>query len=258
MSSQENAKHFPLFAVPDAAAENLAREQPETCPVCFGAGIEIVAGKGARPCPCRKLAAAPNMLEAARIPRRYAGCTIQNYYPVPGNSAQFLAFNYAFKLVGEYPAVDRGLLFMGTVGVGKTHLSVAILQGLIAKGVGCLFYDFGSLLKEIQDSYSKVSHTSELSLLAPAFNTEVLVLDELGASKPTAWVRETMMHIIGKRYNEQKLTIFTTNYSDTRRGTEETLEERIGVRLRSRLYEMCKTVVVEGEDWRKKRDTQTL
>ena len=67
-----------------------------------------------------------------------------------------------------------------------------------------------------------------------------------------------MMHIIGKRYNEQKLTIFTTNYLDTRRGTEETLEERIGVRLRSRLYEMCKTVVVEGEDWRKKRDAQTL
>ena len=258
MSSQENAKHFPLFAVPDEAAEKSARAVPEPCPVCFGGGYEIVAGKGARPCPCRKRAAAPNMIEAARIPRRYAACTIQNYYPVSGNGAQFRAFNYAFKLVDEYPAVDRGLLFMGTVGVGKTHLSVAILQGLMTKGVGCLFYDFGSLLKEIQDSYSKISHTSELSLLAPVFNTEVLVLDELGASKPTDWVRDTMMHIIGKRYNEQRLTIFTTNYSDARRGTEETLEERIGVRLRSRLYEMCKTVVVEGEDWRKKRDAQTL
>ncbi len=255
MSSPENVKHFPLFAAPDTASETPDVEQ---CPHCFGSGMEVVAGKGARRCKCRAQAAAPNLLAAAHIPRRYANCIMQNYYPANGNGTQFRAFSYAMRMVNEYPALDRGILFMGTVGVGKTHLSVAILQGLLAKGVPCLFYDSGGLLKKIQDSYSKVSHTSELGLLAPVFQTEVLVLDELGASKPTDWVRDTMMHIIGKRYNDQKLTIFTTNYLDARRGTEETLEERIGVRLRSRLYEMCKTVVVEGEDWRKKRDAQNL
>ena len=81
----------------------------------------------------------------------------------------------------------------------------------------------------------------------------MLVLDELGASKPTDWVRDTMMQIIGTRYNERRLTIFTTNYGDARRQPEEeTLEDRVGVRLRSRLYEMCKTVAVEGEDYRRK------
>lgn len=256
MSSPENAKHFPLFAVPDDAAS----ETPDSaqCPRCFGSGMEVVVGKGARRCDCRTQALLPNLFETSRIPRRYANCTLQNYYPTNGNGTQFRAFNYAVRMVREYPGVERGLLFMGTVGVGKTHLSVAILQGLLDKGVGCLFYDFGSLLKEIQDSYSKVSHTSELGLLAPVYQAEVLVLDELGASKPTDWVRDTMMQVIGKRYNDQKLTVFTTNYSDTRRGAEETLEDRIGVRLRSRLYEMCKTVVVEGEDWRKKRDAQNL
>ena len=79
------------------------------------------------------------------------------------------------------------------------------------------------------------------------------LLDELGASKPTDWVRDTMMQVIGTRYNERKLTIFTTNYGDARRHpTEETLEDRVGVRLRSRLYEMCKTVAVEGEDYRRR------
>jgi DNA replication protein DnaC len=83
------------------------------------------------------------------------------------------------------------------------------------------------------------------------------VLDELGASKPTDWVKDTMAHIINTRYNEQKATIFTTNYPDERQNDrEETLEDRIGVRLRSRLFEMCKTIEVNGQDYRRKFDSR--
>jgi len=57
-------------------------------------------------------------------------------------------------------------------------------------------------------------------------------------------------------YNNRKMPIFTTKYTDTRRQPmEETLEDRIGARLRSRLYEMCKTVIVEGEDYRQRFDS---
>ena len=165
------------------------------------------------------------------------------------------AFKYAYQLVKDYPAVERGLLLMGTCGVGKTHLSVAILQGLVEKGIACLFYEFGALLKEIQDSYNPISQNSELRVLAPVYQAEVLVLDELGASKPTDWVRDTMMQIIGTRYNDRKLTIFTTNYLDARRQpADETLEDRVGTRLRSRLFEMCRTVHVDGEDYRRRFD----
>jgi DNA replication protein DnaC len=143
------------------------------------------------------------------------------------------------------------LLLSGPVGVGKTHLAVSIIKGLTERGFSCLFYEFGSLLKEIQDSYNARTQTSELSVLAPILRSKILVLDELGASKPTDWVRDTMAHIINTRYNEKKHTIFTTNYSDERRGNEETLEDRIGVRLRSRLFEMCKTVEITGEDHRR-------
>jgi DNA replication protein DnaC len=193
-----------------------------------------------------------------RIPRRYQECSLSNYQPTANNGSQLRAFNYAFRLAREYPSADRGLLFIGTCGVGKTHLSVAILRELIEKkGVPCLFYEFGSLPKEIQNTYNPVSHTSELAVLSPVIEAEVLVLDELGATKPTDWVRGTMMQVINARYNKKKLTIFTTNYTDTRRKpTEETLEDRIGVRLRSRLYEMCKTIVVEGEDYRMRFDAQ--
>lgn len=246
----------------DASPEATPRQEslasaPAVCPRCYGTGMEVVPDHGARRCECRKQDDRAKILEAARIPRRYTGCSFANYKPAPGNGTQLRAFNYAFRLVDEYPAVDRGLLLMGTVGVGKTHLSAAVLRGLVEKGVSCLFYEFGALLKEIQNSYNPVSQTSELKVLAPVYETEVLVLDELGASKPTDWARDAMMQIIGTRYNDKKLTIFTTNYPDARRGpAEETLEDRVGVRLRSRLYEMCKTIIIEGEDYRRKLDAQ--
>jgi len=278
MSSDNAKKVPPLFAVPDREADadapppkKAARRQPAesaaVCQRCFGTGLEVVPGKGARRCECRTQDTRGKLLEQARIPRRYReavpprkeACTLQNYYPSPNNGSQLKAFNYAFRLVREYPAVDRGLLFTGPVGVGKTHLAVAILHGLIEKGVPCLFYEFGALLKEIQGSYNAVSNTSELSVLAPVYQAEVLVLDELGASKPTDWVRDTMMQIIGKRYNDKRLTIFTTNYLDARRQpTEETLDDRIGVRLRSRLYEMCRTVQIDGDDYRRQLDAKQV
>ncbi|MGB8509191.1 MAG: ATP-binding protein [Pyrinomonadaceae bacterium] len=263
MPSALKAQAHPLAVVASPASNDstdTAQQQhsaPVGCSRCYGSGMEVIPGKGARRCECRKQGDSVKLLEAARIPPRYRECSLSNYHTELGNGSQLQAFNYAFKLVDGYPAVDRGLLLMGTVGVGKTHLSAAILRGLVEKGVPCLFYEFGALLKEIQNSFNPVSQTSELKVLAPVYEAEVLVLDELGASKTTDWVRDTMMQIINTRYNNRKLTIFTTNYMDARRNpAEETLEDRVGVRLRSRLYEMCKTVVVEGEDYRRHFDAQ--
>jgi DNA replication protein DnaC len=249
--------------------------ETSVCQVCFGTGMEIVKGKGARPCSCTAQSTRRKLLEAARIPRRYAKCSLNNYRS-DERSSQNTAFQYACRLVLDYPAVDRGLLFIGPVGVGKTHLAVAILKGLIDKGVPCLFSEFGALLKQIQDSYNPISKTSEMRVLAPVYQAEVLVLDELGGTVSTDWVRDTMYQIINKRYNDQKLTIFTTNYRDEPRSDVQpdagiqartystktnsdrlremkTLEELIGSRLRSRLYEMCTKVEIEGEDYRKRK-----
>lgn len=233
-------------------------ENTEVCEECFGTGTKVDPLKGAIPCPCGRPERFKKLLAAARIPRRYADCSFNSFKTQPGTS-QDHALLLAQSLVNEYPAVERGLLFMGPAGVGKTHLAVAIIRGLIDKGFAGIFSEFGALLKQIQDSYNPISKSSELKVLAPIYQTDVLVLDELGATVPTDWVRDTMYQIINKRYNDNKLTIFTTNYfDDAQSEKEKVLEDRITTKLRSRLYEMCTKVVMDGEDYRRHMGLRTF
>jgi len=177
----------------------------------------------------------------------------------------------ACKFVEEYPIDKTGLLLIGTIGVGKTHLAVGMIKELIlGKGIACLFYDYRELLKQIQNSYNDSVKTTELDVLRPVFETEVLVLDELGAVRPTEWVWDTVSLILNTRYNENRTTIITTNYPNLKererlgnvRATsseaaryaaeKETLGDRIGDRMRSRLHEMCRIVTMEGSDYRER------
>ena len=245
---------------PQKGPQQSVKSSEAVCPRCFGTGMEVIPGEGARRCDCQTSDHYERLFQNARIPARYRHCTLANY-EAGSSESMWIAKREAQIVLDDFLVIDgRGLLLIGPVGVGKTHLAVAILRELIERyQVAGLFYQFGALLRRIQDSYNPISQTSELTVLQPVFDADVLVLDELGASKPTDWVRDTMMQIINTRYNDKRLTIFTTNYSDKRsseKDTSELLEERIGVPLRSRLYEMCKTVEIEGEDYRKRAHAQ--
>lgn len=233
------------------------------CPKCQGTGwlLEDAGGSQvARRCPCFGERWRQALLEQAHIPRRYRTCRLDNFEV--HNDSHRDALKISRKFVENYPAQDVGLLYIGPCGVGKTHLAVAVIQELIlTKGATCIFYDFRELIREIQSTFTPDSTLTESDVLTPVFESEVLVLDELGAKRTTAWVEETVFYIINHRYNHKKVTLFTTNYPDIdeaedkrdafyKKGSE-SLIDRIGVRLRSRIYEMCKVVEMTGDDYRK-------
>ena len=220
----------------------------------------------AEDCVCRVTRRVTRMLERAQIPRRYEHCTLESFETKFSGAHRSLetALVKARGFVESYPLETdgRGLLITGSIGVGKTHIATGILQALVARrGATGLFCDYRDLLKQVQNSYNRQVQETEMEVLRPVFDAEVLVLDELGASKPTDWVWDTVAHILNTRYNDRRTTIITTNYANlapldtgaqemTRAMREETLGDRIGERMRSRLQEMCVVVAMEGGDMR--------
>ena len=241
-----------------------------TCPICDGVGLVRVmdaAGKWvSRACECQQLQREDRRLSSARIPQRYRDCTLDAFDPSYKGADESLgrALLTARRFVDSYPVdtAGRGLLLVGSAGLGKTHLAVGVLQRLVReRGVHGLFCDYRELLKNIQNSYNAQVNTTELELLKPVFAAEVLVIDDLGAQKPNEWVWDTVALILNTRYNDRQTTIITTNYEDKpagqgaksdaeRAAREPTLGDRIGDRMRSRLSEMCIRVEMKGEDFR--------
>ncbi len=243
-----------------------------SCSRCGGTGFEIVTRDGreyAQPCSCRKTASGggpEGLLAACRIPPRYEECTLATF-EMGGAPSLRAALEKAMSYCAGYPFLGAdeglGLLFTGDNGVGKTHLAVGVLKELAtAKGVHGQFWDFHELIREIKNSYNPETRTTELQVLEPVVEADVLLLDDLGAWKMTDWMNDTLFYILNSRYLAKRATLITTNFQDVDRESalaadtlrrKEFLVERIGQRLRSRLMEMCLVVPMHGADWRQIR-----
>ena len=241
------------------------------CEACGGTRFTITTREGreyAQRCACQSgagSAGAADPTARCRIPPRYGHCTLEGFEP--GNASLSAALEKALTFCSGYPHLGDdeglGLLFCGDNGVGKTHLAVAVLRELVEKrGASGQFWDFHELIREIKSSYDPETKTTELQVLEPVVEADVLLLDDLGAWKMTDWMNDTLFYILNSRYMAKRPTLITTNYQDVTREEalaadslrrREFLVERIGQRLRSRLMEMCLVVRVNGSDHRQAR-----
>src|SRR5258706_4687624 len=226
-----------------------------SCPLCDDTGWRPVDEQGIRRvvrCDCWHETSGLKRLADANIPKRYQHCTIANFAAY--NESLERAAVEAGRIAAAFPAVSRGLFLEGQPGVGKTHLAVAVLKQVVqTTGARGLFYDTRDLLRVIRSTYDPSIRTTELEVLRPVMRAELLVLDDLGAEKTSEWVEETLNLIVNTRYNERRVTIFTSNYPDVPPDSCAdviSLHDRIGFRMRSRLHEMCDFLDLEGADYR--------
>jgi DNA replication protein DnaC len=225
--------------------------QSTMCPRCNNSGWIPLPGDSLRvePCGCQGDLRRQQRLATARIPKRYEHCSLESF------REKSTVLKVAKKRVQEFVDLwpntpdGKGLLLMGGCGAGKTHLAVASLLEIVRSGKPgkVLFSNFQELIQEIQASFDDDRSTTKSEILRPVLEADLLVLDELGSQKPTQFVQDILYYIINTRYNEELTTIFTTNYYDRPSDPkEETLEQRIGSRLRSRLAEMADRIEFTG------------
>lgn len=246
--------------------DNYARAElcacTDSCIECGGSGTRMSKNKNGytylSPCPvCGVMRRNVKLYNLAGIPAKYSHVlqVDAGLDPRKINKSLQMALKYAKdEFVKKYPT-KKGFLLMGPSGLGKTHLAIGTISELtLYNGIRCLFKDFFYLLSELKQAYS--DGIAENDVIMPLIETEVLVIDELGKGRSSDWELNILDQLISKRYNASKQTLVTTNYVsyDIAReiGEErEILEERVGQRIASRLYEMCEFMYLQGKDYRK-------
>jgi DNA replication protein DnaC len=199
-------------------------------------------------------------------PRRLARASFDNY--MPKNKQQSAALESCKNYTLDMLMSGTGLFLFGPWGTGKSHLTVATVRAQMEvdpdlfgvrrqdtgiydptqeeyRGIYCSFFPVVDLLDAMRPGSEAKQRHGEW-LFHRAKMDDLVVLDDIGAEKATDWVAERLYAIVDVRYRMKRATIFTSNCS------EKQLQDQLGGRIVSRIFEMTEQVPVLGPDYRRK------
>lgn len=176
-----------------------------------------------------------SFIDRAGIPPRFYDFAFENF---PGDT---------HGLVDWTSDDGQGLFIHGEYGTGKTSLAVCVLKAHIERYcVAGNFVTVPALLDEIRATYRDDSD-GESALMSRVTSTSLLVLDDIGAERPTEWVVEKLFTVINYRHDHLLPTVFTSNLSIPQ------LAERLGERTTWRIVEMSEVIHLKGPNLRDHR-----
>ena len=258
------------------------------CPQCKGRRYVIRREGGyevASPCSCGNLVSRIALYNDAQIPAAFAYKTLtpssihdedgfwdSGFERVKGGipslrMAKEAVARHAITIEPHElkPDEAQGLLLYGTPGLGKTHLACALVSYLTLKmGWSCRFVDYHQLTTRIRATFgSEGSDETESGIIEPLVGVQVLVIDDIGRAQANVWALSVLDQIVTRRHNGRKTILGTTNFfpeleferpadaGPRSRGPQnESLEDRIGASLASRLRSACRFVRLSGADYR--------
>lgn len=144
----------------------------------------------------------------------------------------------------------KSLMMSGNTGLGKTHLSLAIAERVIRRGIGVIYDSTINILSKIEAEKYGFQHSTET--LNAVLEADLLILDDLGTEQGTQFHNSTIFNIIDTRLHRRKSTIISTNLS------LDDIAGRYGARTASRLSSTFTQLRFTGKDVRLQRRMEAI
>lgn len=228
---------------------NLFEPVPE-CPVCKDEGK--VGGKF---CECVKFRARALMAEELGSEMPLKDSTFEsfslNFYSdktengVTPKKRMTQIFKSCVEFANDFGKEPKNLLFLGEAGLGKTHLSLAIVNEVMSKGYEAVYSPAGTLFDRIEKEHFAYSGSEDF--LDTVLHCDLLVIDDLGTEFSTQFTQSTVYNIINTRILKGKSTILSTNL------TIEEIKNVYNPRICSRLVGHYDVKQFAGDDIRLKK-----
>lgn len=261
---------YTVRAVGEYAQAELLPDQPP-CPACEGTGRVVGWRENVRVvgrCRCQLVPDRIGRFNRTGVPARHAGSTLTSFALGMGRSegatkayTEIDRWKTRFERAVQEEGTWPGLILHGAVGRGKTHLLVGLVRWMVFDlGLEVRFVEFSRLLAALREGFDRGQ--SDRTLLNELVGVPVLAIDELGKGRLTDWELSVVDELISRRYDAMACTLGTTNYvpgmpaarlptnlAEGARQTQ-TLGDRVGDRVYSRLRDMAEFIEVGGLDYR--------